>query len=582
MRTAGKISALILAAGSSYRMGSPKPLLRIGRSSAVEQAVDRFREAGVHDVRVVVGHGADKVIPLVDRLKAKWILNESYPEGMLSSVLAGIRSFEPDIEAFFLLPVDTPLIKPRTIRECLEAYRESGARVVYPSFRGLRGHPPLIATSCVSGLSGEYEGGLRAFLERYEAEAMDVSVVDQGVVMEFDTPEEYELVLAYGSREDVPTGRECEALWERFGVPEKVIAHCRMVAELARLLAVHLKCAGFDLDTDLIVAAGLLHDFAKGRPDHAREGAEMLKELGYERVARIVASHMDTRFRGRALDESDLIYLADKSVDDNRLVRLEERLDRSIRKFADSPASLKAAVKRLKTARAMERCFEGFAGISLPDTIRRHAKSIEMASRGRRAIYLVRHGAVESGQNGKRYIGQLDVPLSEEGTRQAEKLRERLRHIPLSAVFCSDLSRSLRMAAIIAEPHGITPSPRQDLREIAMGAWEGLTFEEVRRQSPEAYHERGRDIVHYRPPGAESFMECACRAIPALFDILRSSRGDILIVGHAGVNRILLSQAMGRSMDDLFDIDQDYGCLNLIRYNDFAFELEVLNETAQV
>jgi molybdenum cofactor cytidylyltransferase len=579
MKSAGKISALILAAGGSYRMGSLKPLLQVGRSSALDQAVRRFREASVHDVRVVVGHGADTVIPVVDRLKAKWVFNESYREGMLSSVLAGIRSLEPDIEAFFLLPVDTPLIKPRTIRECLEAYRESDARVIYPSFRGLRGHPPIIATSCVSGLSGGYEGGLRAFLELYEAEAMDVSVVDEGVVIGCNTPEEYGKVLAYGSREDVPTDRECEALWERFQVPGKVIAHSRMVAELARLLAVHLNCAGFDLDTDLIVAAGLLHDLAKGRPDHAREGAEILEELGYKRVARIVASHMDIRFNGRALDESDLIYLADKSVDDDRLVRLEERLDMSIQKLADNPAGLKAAVKRLKTAQAMERVFEGFLGISLQDIVRRHERSIEMASCGRRAIFLLRHGTVESGRNGKRYIGQLDLPLSEEGIRQAEMLRERLRHTPLAAVFCSDLSRSLRMAEIIAEPHGITPLPRQDLREIAMGAWEGLTFEEVRRQSPEAYHERGRDIVHYHPPGAEGFLECACRAIPALFDILRSTRGDILIVGHAGVNRILLSQAMGRSMDDLLDIDQDYGCLNLIRYCDSAFELEVLNET---
>ena len=75
-------------------------------------------------------------------------------------------------------------------------------------------------------------------------------------------------------------------------------------------------------------------------------------------------------------------------------------------------------------------------------------------------------------------------------------------------------------------------------------------------------------------------MDCGCRVISALYEALRSTRGNIPIVGHAGVNRILLCQTSGKSMDELFDIDQDYGCLNLIRYADFAFELEILNETA--
>jgi len=63
----------------------------------------------------------------------------------------------------------------------------------------------------------------------------------------------------------------------------------------------------------------------------------------------------------------------------------------------------------------------------------------------------------------------------------------------------------------------------------------------------------------------------------ALYDILHSTRGDILIVGHAGVNRILLSQALGRSLDDLFGIDQDYGCLNVISYRSQTFDVKLLN-----
>ena len=115
-------------------------------------------------------------------------------------------------------------------------------------------------------------GGLRAFLAQYDHLARDVEVADQAILMDCDTPADYEKMQAYGMREDIPTEQECQALWVQFGVPAKVIDHSRVVAQLARLLAVHLNLAGMDLDLDLIVAAGYLHDLAKGQPDHAREG----------------------------------------------------------------------------------------------------------------------------------------------------------------------------------------------------------------------------------------------------------------------------------------------------------------------
>ena len=218
------------------------------------------------------------------------------------------------------------------------------------------------------------------------------------------------------------------------------------------------------------------------------------------------------------------------------------------------------------------------ARIPLEEAMREYGRGAEMISSGRRDIYLARHGAIEPHPGGRRYIGQLDLPLSGEGIRQAEALRERLRDAPLSAIYCSDLRRSVKTAEIIADPHGITPRPRRDLREVSLGEWEGRLFDEVRRQAPGAYHERGRDIVHFRPPGGESFSDCAARVLPALYDILRATTGTILITGHACVNRVLLSRAMGRSLDELFDIEQDYGCLNLIQVSECSLNLLLLNE----
>ncbi len=101
-----------------------------------------------------------------------------------------------------------------------------------------------------------------------------------------------------------------------------------MVAELARMLAVHLNSAGLALSLPLIVAAGRLHDIARGQPDHAGAGAKLLAEMGYPRVGAVVAKHMDIRSPGPSVDEADLIYFADKCVEEDRLVSLEERFEK--------------------------------------------------------------------------------------------------------------------------------------------------------------------------------------------------------------------------------------------------------------
>ena len=201
------------------------------------------------------------------------------------------------------------------------------------------------------------------------------------------------------------------------------------------------------------------------------------------------------------------------------------------------------------------------------------------AAAGSRRIFLVRHGSVETPGNVRHYPGQLDIPLSAAGRRQAEALRDKLKQVPLAAVYSSDLQRTVETAAIIAGPHGLSPDARREFREIALGAWEGLSFDEVKERHPEAYAARGRDFIGFRPSGGESFLDCAHRVLPALYAALSSRPGDILIVSHAGVNRILLSLAQGRSLANLFEIPQDYGCLNSMTYHDFGLAVESLNET---
>jgi len=192
------VAAVILAAGHSSRMGVFKPLLRIGGSTLLELAVRRFLGAGFEDIKVVMGHRTQEIIPVVDRLGVGQIYNPFYDEGMFSSVLAGVDALGPDTEAFFILPVDIPLVKPETLAELYLAYQTSHAGVVHPRFQGSRGHPPLISKSYVApDLPRDLPGGLKALLRQYEKDALDIDVEDEAILMDCDTHEDYLRLCAY-------------------------------------------------------------------------------------------------------------------------------------------------------------------------------------------------------------------------------------------------------------------------------------------------------------------------------------------------------------------------------------------------
>ncbi len=193
-----------------------------------------------------------------------------------------------------------------------------------------------------------------------------------------------------------------------------------------------------------------------------------------------------------------------------------------------------------------------------------------------RRLYVARHGDVGLPAGQKYFEGQVDLPLSEIGVKQARRLAEGLRDVSLSGVFCSDLVRSRETARVIAAPHHLDSVAREDLREIHLGEWDGLSFAEVQRRYPGEFLERGRDIVHLRPPGGESFLECSRRVRSALEEILRSIDGDVLIVGHLGVNRLILCDALGIPLENMFRIDQPYGSLSILRQGDYGWRLERL------
>jgi len=184
----------------------------------------------------------------------------------------------------------------------------------------------------------------------------------------------------------------------------------------------------------------------------------------------------------------------------------------------------------------------------------------------RTRIYLVRHGQVE-GFEEKRYNGQGDVLLTPEGTAQFGLLQMRLQKKAIRAVYSSDLSRCRDGASMLARPFGLMPEAKPELRELHIGEWEGKTWQELQSTYPEQWQARLDDIVHYRVPGGESLLDMAERVREAIREILAAHPGEeVLVVAHGGVNRVILLDAIGASLDRLFHIEQTFGCLNVIDY----------------
>ena len=135
-----------------------------------------------------------------------------------------------------------------------------------------------------------------------------------------------------GEEKTVPDRCECLRLMGRYGMLENIVDHSFAVTKVALFLSEALNRKGQRIDLGVVEAAALLHDLAKTeclktKKDHARQGWQLLKELGYERVAEVVAQHIEVSTRGTSpsVSEEEVVNYADKRVQHDRIVSLTER-----------------------------------------------------------------------------------------------------------------------------------------------------------------------------------------------------------------------------------------------------------------
>lgn len=359
------MTALVLAGGLSSRMGSFKPLLPVGGRLVIDRVIDTLFQGGVTEIRVITGHRRQELTPLLEARGIPWVHNPDYAEGMYTSIKAGVASLSGSGEgdAFLLLPVDCVMVHPGSIRLVIARYESEGASIVYPCFRGRRGHPPLLSLRLRETLlNAQPQGGLQSLLRNYDYQAVEVETGDPGVIQDMDTPEDYRAVLL--ACNSLPDLAECQALLEKYHASERVCRHGETVSGLALSVGRELNSRGYQLSLPLLDAAARLHDLVRERPRHAGVARAILTQEGYPEVGEVVGRHMDINLpEGFSLDEAAVLYLSDKLVHEDRVVGLAERFAPALERARSDPNQLNAIWRRMYNASLIQQRVEEVLGI---------------------------------------------------------------------------------------------------------------------------------------------------------------------------------------------------------------------------
>jgi molybdenum cofactor cytidylyltransferase len=188
------ISAIVLAAGESKRMGRSKQILAWQGKTLLRHVLESLINSNADEIILVLGHEADAIGKSVTEFEIKVVINPDYKQGMASSLLQGLLAIDPRSEAFLVLLADQPGIGPEIINRMIREFRQAIPKrgIVRPVYRGLRGHPVLIGAQYLREarkLQGDV--GARQILIDHPDDILEIDVDQDAVLKDIDTPEEY-------------------------------------------------------------------------------------------------------------------------------------------------------------------------------------------------------------------------------------------------------------------------------------------------------------------------------------------------------------------------------------------------------
>ena len=191
------ISAIVLAAGLSRRMGSVKQLLPLrGGKSVIRVVVEEVRSSGVDEVIVVLGFRAEEIAENLSGSGARTVVNRDYESGMTSSVCCGMRA-AVEAQSYLICLGDQPLVDAAIARAVIAVGRRTDSGIVIPTYEGKGGHPIFIDrryTEEILQLGPDV--GLNTFTRRHVGETLRLPVDDRHIVDDMDTPADYTRIVA--------------------------------------------------------------------------------------------------------------------------------------------------------------------------------------------------------------------------------------------------------------------------------------------------------------------------------------------------------------------------------------------------
>jgi len=192
------ISAIVLAAGESKRMGQTKQLLDLEGKAMLQRVLDNLCRSQVDEVILVLGHEADRILQTVDTHKVKVVINKNYRRGMITSIEQGLKNLNDEVEAFFIVLADQPRVGPEVFNRLIAEFRRVTPQknIVLPTFRGRGGHPALFSAKYQKEafrIKGDV--GLRQILQEHPDDILAVEMDTDSIFQDIDTPDDYQKQL---------------------------------------------------------------------------------------------------------------------------------------------------------------------------------------------------------------------------------------------------------------------------------------------------------------------------------------------------------------------------------------------------
>ncbi len=186
------VSAIILAAGESTRMGIPKQLLPIGGTTMLGKVLDVLLGSQAEEIIVVVGHKTEEVVKIIRGKPVKIAFNRYYEQGMSTSIRAGLSLTSDKARGFMFALGDQPFVDVKIIDSLIQAFACHGKGIVVPVYEGRRGHPVIFSTKYKTELTSlKGDVGAKVIIANHKEDIFEVSVNSRAIIDDIDTIDEY-------------------------------------------------------------------------------------------------------------------------------------------------------------------------------------------------------------------------------------------------------------------------------------------------------------------------------------------------------------------------------------------------------